>query len=103
MVDIICPDAVQGVAVGVPVASPAIFLRGIGGIGKSTVALKILAHQKVLAGFGGRRFFVRCEKVDSAKALQGHLLRELAVVPSQGQTAKDALVLFFCIAPVVMS
>jgi len=64
--------------VTVPIPAP-LGIVGSGGIGKTTLALKVLHHQRVRAHFGPQRFFVSCEGAISPDDVLGQLAFKLGI------------------------
>ena len=56
---------------------PRICILGVGGIGKTTLALSILHHERVAAKFGEGRYFLPCDAITSANLLLAELAAAL--------------------------
>ncbi|KLO17087.1 TPR-like protein [Schizopora paradoxa] len=58
LLDVVCTDSPTRVAV-----------LGPGGVGKSTLVLRLLHHESIAERFGSRRFFIPCDSANSADSL----------------------------------
>lgn len=68
-----------------------LIIHGEGGIGKSTIAMKVLVDSEVESIFCDRRAFVRCDGLKNADALLDHIVSALGLTTAQTSTQ---LVLF---------
>jgi len=72
---------------------------GPGGIGKTTLALKVLHDPHICAHFGRQRFFVSCEGAMSPDDVLGQLAYKLGVQRSQGISLWAAVLEFLRAGP----
>ena len=67
--------------------APAILLQGGPGIGKSALTKAVAHHADVVKRFGGNRWFVELETVQSAESLRDAIVRALGREPAAGLAA----------------
>jgi tetratricopeptide (TPR) repeat protein len=58
-----------------------VLLNGAPGIGKTNLTLAVLHDPDVVGQFGSRRWFVRCEGLESAAGLQAEIARSIGLSP----------------------
>ena len=70
---------------------PRICLMGIGGIGKTTLAVSILHHERVAAKFGEGRHFLPCDAITSAELLLAELAAALDIYEGLPGTSLESV------------
>lgn len=59
-----------------------VLLNGAPGIGKTNLTLAVLHDSEIVSRFGARRWFVRCEGVESAAGLEGEIATSIGLSPA---------------------
>ncbi|KAL0959037.1 hypothetical protein HGRIS_014343 [Hohenbuehelia grisea] len=81
----------EGVAILTKQQAARVAILGTGGIGKTSLSLALLHHEKIQMHFGGRCYFVPCDAINSINSLIHSILQVLDVSPSSGRDLLSTL------------
>jgi len=66
-------------------------ILGSGGIGKTSVALAVVHHSRIVEAFGRHRYWVPCDHVPALPLLLDYLLKMFSVTKRSGDPVKDII------------